>query len=356
MEPVLWQSKDLPVNPKNVILLDHFLPSFSPAPSSSAGSGYESGRQQTFSPPSACPMSPDSSILSSSFSPFSPQLCEPFSSQYLLVSSDPGFSFGVATCGPNPTEFEHLSIPLLQDIVDASQSNSEPSLQSLELTAAFTMANIQSSLISGENQLWVGTEKGTLHSLDLSRESTGFKLKNHQCIGLNVPILTLAVRAPNSAHSSVSSSPTSTLRGEGARGEVLVGTPYGYTVVFEGLVERDGRFKEHLNKLSQRIIRLSNSPTDCSVHCIAHVPLEGQCDTYWCSFGGNIGIFRGGDWCKLGSLDARDGLHLSATRNRSEVNQLIVCDVGVWTSIAHCTTVVLRDKNDFSPKVQLTYW
>ena len=360
------QCKDLPIDPKHVLLLssDRLLSSFSPAPSSSAEStdrGYESERQQTFSPQEACPMSPSSSFLSSSssFSPFSPRVCDPFSAQYLLISSEPGFSFGIMPCGvssPKPPEFERLSIPLLQDILDASQTSHEPSSQSLELTSVFTMADVSCLFLTGENQLWVGTEKGTLHSLELYRESTGFKLKNHTCVGLNVPVLALAVRASTSTSVSPSS-PTATLReGGGTRGEVVVGTPYGYAVVFEGLVGREGHFKEHFDKMTRRITRFTNSPTDCAVKRIAYVPLDGNDGLYWCSYGGNVAIIRASDWCKLGSHDAREGLHLTGSRGKCEVNQLLVTDLGVWISVYHCTTIVLRDKMDFGPKLQLTYW
>ena len=201
--------------------------------------------------------------------------------------------------------------------------------------------------------IFIGTNNGTLHCFGLTPE---FRLKQHSFININEPILTIASRSMDRTFPPISQ-PTESLPSTTLTTEVLIGVPYGYVVVLTGEADAKGRLKQSIDKLSsRRIVRFTNSPIDCAVNCIIPV-VSDEMETYWCACGGSIVVLRSRDWQKLVRIDAIVGLSSTSVEgHHQEIVQLVSSDIGVWSCVSQSSTVCLWDKNQYTMKLNLTYW
>ena len=356
MEPLHWKIKDIPFSPKHTLLIkDHYTNPISGCPppnvsTPSCDSGLGISRPDSeVSPPFPCsPMSLSPDPL---LGAISPQPLPPFTSQHLVASGGCGFSIGVVNVGGDDECVEQLSIPVpseLEEMIDSALLQEDDITQSVELMSSLTSSSILSMSVIGENQLLIGTDIGTLHSFEISVSKLKCKLQQHMYIKLNEPILCITSHMLTTVFSSVA-----TTTDQCSISEILLGVPYGYIIILRGKIDRKGRLKDSLSKLSRRIVRLSNSPIDCAVNCIIQCMSEKDNETYWCACGGNIIVLRSTDWQRVSLMDTRNGL---SDGKLQEVIQLLNTDIGVWSALSHSTTVTLWDKDSYSPKLQLTYW
>lgn len=276
----------------------------------------------------------------------SPRPLPSFFSRRLFTCGGPGFSLGIINCENG--DVEQLSVPMARQILDST----------LDVTA-FTLSTILSMSLVGENQLWVGTDQGTLHCFDLLSDVRlkHQRLTQHSFVHINEPILCIASR-PLDFIFPPATDPASSLPLTPPTTEIIIGIPYGYIVILSGLSDERGRLKDPLEKLStRRIVRFSNTPTDCEVTCIAHV-FSSNTEMYWCSCGESIIVLRSSDWKQLKQIGLRRKLPHGAMLEgvSHQVTQLVSSDVGVWSSISRSATITLWDKTDFIPKTHITYW
>ena len=260
----------------------------------------------------------------------SPRSLSLFHSLRLLACGGPGFSLAAIDCETGSTD--QLSVPFPQEQLDLSP----------EEVTAFTFHDITSMEIVGERQLWAGTSSGTLHIFELT---SSLRLQQHSLVKINEPILCIASRPME--HVFPSESPITSC---GPQMEVLLGIPHGYTVILEGAADRQGRLQDVLN-LSRKVVRFTDSSTDCAVNCIVHVSAESE--NYWCSCGSNIVILQRCGWKKLPQMNAKLD-HFVSSPSHPEVTQLLSSEWGVWSCLSHSSTITLWDKETCSVKLNIT--
>ena len=273
----------------------------------------------------------------SSTSVLEDDLCSPrplplFHSQKLIACGGTGFALAVIDCQSGATD--QLSVPFPQEQLE---------LPSEELTA-FTLYDIISIAVVGERQLWAGTGNGTLHIFEMT---TSLRLKKkHLLLQINEPILAIASRPLESTFSS-----QSPLTSHGPQMEVLLGIPHGYAVVVEGKADEQGRLNNVL-KLPRRVIRFTDSSTNCEVNCIVHVSV-GMQETYWCSVGSDIVVLQRSSWKKIHKMDAKCGL-IDSSPSCAVVTHLVPSDHGIWSCVSQNSSLTLWDKENCSAKLQVT--
>ena len=358
MEPLGWKVQELPINPKEMILITESISSpTSPTPNPTSSLSSDSGlgsRPESIGSPTTSIGSPitslDQSLSLDVMDLSSPRPNLPFCSQRILTSSGPGFSLGLINCETGT--MDRLLVPVPSQILDS------PSMDLM----SFTLSEILSMCMMGDSQLWVGTDHGTLHCFEIShdRNQSNYKLKQHTFIAINEPIISITTRPteyslPHHELSPTSSTPLSTQTGH-PNSEVLLGVPYGYIVILKGEVDQRGRLKDPLEKMSRRIIRLTNSPVDCAVNCIVH-SVHNKEEAYWCVCGGSIIVLKSSNWKQMAHIDIRRGQPVGLTEGSSqEVIQLLSTEIGIWSALSMSSTVTLWNKADYTPMIQLTYW
>lgn len=163
---------------------------------------------------------------------------------------------------------------------------------------------------------------------------------------INEPILTIASRPLEYTFSAQSS-----LTSHGPQMEVLLGIPHGYAVVLEGKADQQGRLNNVMT-LSRKVIRFTDSSTNCEVNCIIHVAVGTQ-ETYWCSVGSNIIVLQRATWKKLDQMDARCGL-VDSSPSCAVISQLVPSEHGIWSCVSKNSLLTLWDKENYSAKLQIT--
>ena len=260
----------------------------------------------------------------------SPRPLPLFHSQRLLACGGPGFSMAVIDCETGNSD------QLLVPFPHMPQEQFELLPDDL---VEFTFHDISTMTLVGERQLWAGTNSGTLHIFELASSpscNSSFRLKDHSLIKINEPILSMACRPVEYVFPS-----DSPLTNFGPQTEVLLGVPYGYVIIFAGAVDQQGRLQD-VTKLPRKVVRLTNSSIDCAVNSIVHTT-EGASETYWCSCGSKIVVLQRRTWHKLQEIDTGTGFSSSSPLH-PEVGHLLSSEHGVWSSVAHRSTVTLWDK------------
>lgn len=324
LEPVLsWEEKKIGVKVTHTVQAPYIPTESSPPPQPSL----------SLSPSST------SSDSRSSEDIFSADICSPlasprylplFHSQRLLACGGPGFSLAVIDCETGATD--QLSVPFPRDQLELAPE---------DLTD-FTFHNITSISVVGERQLWAGTSSGTLHIFELTES---LRLQKHSLIKINEPILCIASRPMECVFPS--EAPLTSL---GPQTEVLLGIPHGYIVILEGRADLQGRLQDVL-RLPRKVIRFTDSSTNCAVNCIVHVS-EGS-ETYWCSCGSTIVVLARHNWQKLQQINARPSLPPSSP-SHPEVRHLVASESGIWSCISQSSTITLWDKTNYSAKLHIT--
>ena len=145
LELVHWQTKDLPIKLKRVVLAPEIsTDSVSPILNPSTVSLLSPTSQDSgFGSISLSPTSPSHSA-SVSLDISSQHPTPPFSCQQLVTAGGTGFSLGILDCELGT--IQQLSVPVPQQLMES---------QSIDLTT-FTLSDISSLAVVGDSQLWAG--------------------------------------------------------------------------------------------------------------------------------------------------------------------------------------------------------
>ena len=259
-----------------------------------------------------------------------------------LLHGGPGFSLGLLDSTSGTTK--HLPVPVPM-----------PSSPNMDIPTCdnFSLSEVLSASFAGDAQIWVGTESGSLHVFDLTPE---LRLNSHAYTKFPDPVSCIATRQPSVMEESLPVVNGSLVRGARTRTEVLVGSSNGNLTVIIGEANERGGLRNPF-KCPRKVIQLGGFEEggSLSVSSIALVTCSGV-ETYWCGCGASIVILRRSDWREMVRLDGCAGLPLLSDELSREVHisQLLTTEVGVWSTISHSSTVVLWDKETFSPKMKIT--
>ena len=262
------------------------------------------------------------------------------SSPKYLLHGGPGFSLGLLDSTLGTTK--HLPVPLPSSF----------SLLDMATSDNFSLSEVLSAAFAGDAQVWVGTESGSLHVFDLTPD---LRLGSHAFTKLPDPVSCIATRQPSIVDESLPVVNGSLVRGARTRTEILVGSSNGNLTVIAGEADERGGLRNPL-KCPRKVIQLGGFEEGGSlcVSSIALVTCSGV-ETYWCACGASIVILRRSDWREMVRLDGCAGLPLLSDELSREIHisQLLVTEIGVWSSTSHSSTVLLWDTQTFSTKMKI---
>ena len=249
-----------------------------------------------------------------------PVLCSPCPpSSRLLLHGGPGFSLAVLDAFSSDhaeNVVQRVAVPLPQERGTGARD-----------FADFSSAEILSTAMVGEGQLWAGTEIGSLHVFDLEPD---LSLSGHQCTSLADPILCIS-----SGHCC----------GAGQL-EVLLGCASGRLLAIRGRNDDRGSMRSPF-KCLRKVVQLSCLEAGSSVCTIARAG-----DNYWCGCGHSISVVSADSLKELESLEALPG----GVSESVEVTQLQAEESGVWSALSHCPAVTLWDTTTLKPKMTIASW
>lgn len=264
-------------------------------------------------------------------------VCGP-STKY-FIHGGPGFSLGVLDSVDGSVNHLPIPVPIFPIMRNPDCDN-------------FSLSQIVCMTISGECQVWAGTESGSLHVFDLT---PGLRLSFHAYTKLPDPVTMITTGQPLERERSY----IAREERQRHRMEVLVGSPNGTLTIITGEANERGGLKNAL-KCPRKVIQLDNfgEIENTLVNTAVMVTSHGI-DTYWCGCGDKIVVLRRSDWKEVTRLDACDedlpSLPEDVQQTKgSYITQLVNSEHGVWSTVSQSSSMLLWDRSEFTPKLKIT--
>ena len=255
---------------------------------------------------------------------------------HMLAFGGPGFSIALV----NPCTGDTVRVP-----IPATDR------YSCDDPFGFTTSAIDCVHPVGENQLWLGTNQGTVHVFDFCPVSS--RLSNHCFIDLKESITCITSRTVKRMN-GLEQHPQEEV-------EVVVGLPHGYLVTFNGPSNGSGGL-DKLLEAKRQVIRLvpPNSPQALSfspVSSVLFVELRER-STLWCICGDKLVILDAATWKQVKQMDipTHDKKQEVCHQNSGFSTVLLNSEVGIWCSASFSPIVTLWNKEDFSLETQIATW
>lgn len=268
----------------------------------------------------------------------------PGNSAKYLTYGGPGFSVGSLDAVKGSADRIPVPFPRL------------PSRAETADYVAFTRSPVQCAAAVGDNQVWVGTEAGSLHVFELSRDG---QFSSHAFTTLDSSVLCILPRYASLNDSLSEASLLSLARS--SRIDVLIGSSSGVVTIITGDTNQRGGLKDPGTGLrrARKVLHLESETEKegGSVNCIAAVSLAGR-ETFWCGYRKKIVILQRGDWDEIDRLDGtlvRSNEQL-AVPDKAEVVKLLGSEQGVWSALSFSSTISLWDTDTRKPKLHINCW
>jgi len=245
------------------------------------------------------------------------------SHNYLLYGG-PGFS--IAALDSSLGTISQIPVP-----VPLPSANEDPSTK-------FSLSSVSALSIVGENQVWAGTDEGSLHVLELTPE---LRLYSHSLTNLSDPITCIESRQQSSSvgHRKV---------------DVLVGTINGNLTVLAGTINDKKGMKNSL-KCPRKVLPLGGFGGSDSITCMAIFMCNGV-EVCWCACGSRIVVLRCSDWKQLAHFDAHNDTLPDELVSSIEITTLLNTEPGVWTSMSSSSALTLWDRRKLCQKTRIICW
>ena len=257
-----------------------------------------------------------------------------------LIHGGPGFSLALLDSTAGTTQ--HLPVPV-----------PTPPSRDIAITDNFSLSEVLCASFAGDAQIWVGTETGSLHVFDLTPE---LRLCSHAYTKFPDSISCIVARQPSLMDESLPVINGSLVRRPRSKTEVLIGSSNGNLTIIAGEGNERGGLKNPF-KCPRKVIQLGDFEKGGSF-CVNNIALVScsSGDTYWCGCGTSIVVLQHSDWRQVRRLDGCAGLPTMSEEllETVHISQLMVTEVGVWSSISHSSTVVLWDSETFDVKLEIT--
>lgn len=267
------------------------------------------------------------------------------SGKYLSYGG-PGFS--VATFDAITGNVDRIPIPLPLSSAEIAQS------------VAFSQSPVMCMAVVGETQVWVGTQAGSLHVLELNQD---LRFTSHTITMLDRPILCIASQQSTIPNSSEEVTLHSAVRS--LHINILLGLSNGVVTIISGEASQNGGLRNpdcSLRK-ARKVLHLGREEEregerGRNVNCIAAVPMAGGVESFWCSYGRMVVVFHKDSWKEIGRLDVSQDhtTHQRASPEDSEVVQIVSSEHGVWSALTNLSTISLWDTDTLIPKLHITCW
>ena len=290
-------------------------------------------------PEDASPLSPTDSLDSAIG--HSPR--PPGNSGKYLTYGGPGFSVGRLDAVKGSADRIPVPFPRLPSCAETADY------------VAFTQSPVQCAAAVGENQVWVGTEAGSLHVFELNRDC---QFSSHAFTTLDSSVLCILPRY-TSLTDSLSEASVSLSRS--SRMDVLIGSSSGVVTIVTGETNPRGGLRDPSTGLrrARKVLHLESETEEegKGVNCIAAVSLAGR-ETFWCGYGKKIVVLGRGNWEENHRLD---GTLVSSNEqlvipDKAEVVKLLSSEQGVWSSLSFSSAVSLWDTDTLKPKLHINCW
>lgn len=252
----------------------------------------------------------------------------------MLAFGGPGFSVGLV----NPRTGETVRVP-----VPATDNFS------CDDPFKFTTSTIECVHAVGDYQIWVGTDQGTLHVFDFCPVSN--RLANHCFVDLKESVTCITSR-------SISRQKASPQDGAEELVEIVVGSPHGYLVTFQGPVNVSGGLDKPL-KVNRQVIRLlpPNSLQASALSPVSSILFVDSRGTtsLWCVCGDKIFILDAVTWRQLKMMDIpKHDPGPDVLQDKNIFSSILLdSEVGIWCSASFSPIVTLWNKEDFSFETQI---
>lgn len=268
------------------------------------------------------------------------------SGKYLSYGG-PGFS--VAAFDAITGNVDRIPIPLPLSSAEMAES------------VAFSQSPVMCMAVVGETQVWVGTQAGSLHVLELNQD---LRFTSHTITMLDSPIQCIASQQstiPNSSSEAVTLH--SAVRS--LRIDILIGLSNGVVTVISGEAYQNGGLKNPNCSLrkARKVLHLGREEgreeeKGGNVNCIAAVSMAGGVEAFWCSYGRMVVVFQKDSWKEIGRLDGSQDhtTHQRPSPEDSEIVQLVSSEHGVWSALTNLSTISLWDADTLTPKLHITCW
>ena len=265
------------------------------------------------------------------------------SSGKYLSYGGPGFS--VASFDAVTGSFDRIPVPLPLSCGEMAEF------------VAFPQSPVLCMAVVGERQVWVGTKAGSLHVFELERN---YRFSSHAITKLDSSVLCIA-----SHHWSTCNASSEEMGLQAAmrslRTEVLIGTSNSAVVIVSGETNPCGGLKNPSDSLrrARKVLNLGRpEEREGNVNCIAAANMTGGAETFWCSCGRNIVVFRKDGWEEIERLDGTLGHPKDehTALKDSEIVQLVSSEPGMWSALSNSLTVSLWDIDTWTPKLHITCW
>lgn len=267
----------------------------------------------------------------------------PGNSGKYLTYGGPGFSVGSLDAVKGSADRIPVPFPRLPSCAETADY------------VAFTRSPVQCAATVGENQVWVGTEAGSLHVFELNGDC---QFSSHAFTTLDSCVLCIL---PRYASLTDSLSEASLSPSRSSRIDVLIGSSSGVVTIISGETNPRGGLRDPSTGLrrARKVLHLESKAEKegGSVNCIAAVSSAGR-ETFWCGYGKKIVVLRRGDWEEMNRLD---GTLISSNKqlvvpDKAEVVKLLSSEQGVWSSLSFSPTVSLWDTATCKPKLHINCW
>jgi hypothetical protein len=219
----------------------------------------------------------------------------------------------------------------------------------------FPQSPVLCMAVVGETQVWLGTKAGSLHVFELERS---LRFSSHAITTLDSSILCIT-----SHHWSTSDASSEEVGLQSAtrslRTDVLIGTSNSAVSIVSGEANPHGGLHSPGSSLrrARKVLNLGRQEEgEGNVSCIAAATMTSGVESFWCSCGRKIVVFRKDGWNEIARLDATlvHPKDEHTVLKDSESVQLVSSAPGIWSALSNSLTISLWDSDTWTPKLHIT--